>query len=282
MKKILFLMMALVLTLPILTGQSVEAAAKGRILLVASSQRTMTLKDGSQMDVGFYLNELAVPAQYLAQQGYEIVMATPSGERPVMDAGSNQAKFFGGNEAARAQAQAFTEKLPVISLAKADEELGSFDALFIPGGHAPMTDLMQNAELGTALRYFHEQKKTTAAICHGPVALLAALPQAAQLRQTIAAEDVNGAQTAAKDWIYAGYQMTMLSDLEEWPGELHKGTQMPFHIEQALQMAGGTIVNDGMYKSHVIHDRELITSENPQSDLALAKEIDQALQKKQK
>lgn len=279
MKKILFLVMLVALAMPTLNGQVVEAAAKGRILLVASSQQVMTLKDGSRMDVGFYLNELAVPAQYLAQQGYEIVMATPSGERPVMDAGSNSAKFFGGNEAARAQAQAFTEKLPVISLAKATGELKRFDALFIPGGHAPMTDLMQDAELSVVLHYFHEQNKPTAAICHGPVALLAALPQAVLFRQTIAADDVKGAQTAAKGWIYAGYQMTMLSDLEEWPGELHKGTQMPFRIEQALQMAGGTIVNAGMYKSHVVRDRELITGENPQSDVALAKALDEALQK---
>ena len=106
------------------------------------------------------------------------------------------------------------------------------------------------------------------------------MPQAAAFRQTIAADDVKGAQLASKDWIYEGYQMTMLSDLEEWPGELHKGTQMPFHIEQALQMAGGTIVNAGMYKSHVIRDRELITGENPQSDLELAKALEEAFQKK--
>lgn len=280
MRKILLFVMAVILSLPIFVGTPVEAASKGRILLVASSQQTMKLKDGSTMDVGFYLNELAVPAQYLAQQGYEVIMATPDGVRPVMDSGSNSAKFFGGSEDARAQAQAFTEKLPVISLKQAAVELEDFNALFIPGGHAPMTDLMQDEDLGMALRYFHEQGKPTAAICHGPVALLAALPQATAFRQTIAADDVKGAQIAAKDWIYTGYQMTMLSDLEEWPGELHKGTQMPFHIEQALQMAGGTIVNDGMYKSHVIHDRELITGENPQSDLALAKAIDEALQKK--
>ena len=76
MKKILLLVMAIVFTMPIFTGQSAEAAAKGRILLVASSQQTMTLKDGSQMDVGFYLSELAVPAQYLAQQGYEVVLVS--------------------------------------------------------------------------------------------------------------------------------------------------------------------------------------------------------------
>lgn len=278
MKQILMLVMAVVLVMPVFNGHVAEAAAKGRILLVASSGQSMQLKDGSQMKVGFYLNELAVPAQYLVSRGYEIVMATPSGEPPVMDAGSNNAKFFAGDEAARKQAQVFTEKLPVISLETANRELKSFDALFIPGGHAPMTDLMQSAELGITLRYFHENNKPTAAICHGPVALLAALPRPAEFRQALSADDVKEAQTA-KDWIYQGYQMTMLSDLEEWPGEVHKGTQMPFHIEPALQMVGAIIVNNGMYKSHVVHDRELITGENPQSDLALAKELDGALQK---
>ena len=56
--------------------------------MVASSENTMELKHHSQMNVGFFLNELAVPAQYLTDQGYTIIMATPSGKVPVMDAGT--------------------------------------------------------------------------------------------------------------------------------------------------------------------------------------------------
>jgi ABC-type uncharacterized transport system permease subunit len=72
MEKLFLVVMAMVFTMPFFTGHTAEAAAKGRILLVASSQQTMALKNGTKMDVGFYLNELAVPAQYLAKQGYEI------------------------------------------------------------------------------------------------------------------------------------------------------------------------------------------------------------------
>lgn len=53
---------------------------------------------------------------------------------------------------------------------------------------------------------------------------------------------------------------------------------MPFHVEQALQIAGGKMRVDGMYGSHVVHDRELITGQNPASDLELAKELDKSLQ----
>lgn len=85
---------------------------------------------------------------------------------------------------------------------------------------------------------------------------------------------------AAKNWIYSGYEMTVFSDAEEWPGEVAKGTEMPFHVEQALQIAGGKMRVDGMYGSHVVHDRELITGQNPSSAIELAKELAKTLQAK--
>ncbi len=67
--------------------------------------------------------------------------------------------------------------------------------------------------------------------------------------------------------------MTVLSDAEEWPGELQKGTEMPFHAEQTLQIAGGDMAEGALYPSHVVSDLELITSQNPASDIALAKTL---------
>ncbi|WP_298585744.1 hypothetical protein [uncultured Megasphaera sp.] len=58
-----------------------STAPKGTILVVASSQAKMEMKDKSQRDVGFYLNELAVPSEYLADHNYRIVLATPSGKK---------------------------------------------------------------------------------------------------------------------------------------------------------------------------------------------------------
>lgn len=211
----------------------------------------------------------------------DIVLATPSGKLATMDASSNDKKFFGGDDDARAKAVDFVEHLPVITLKSAAAgDLSQYAAVFIPGGHAPMTDLMQDEDLGTILRYAHEHQTITADICHGPVALLAALPNAAAYRTALASDDVRGAMKNADGWIYSGYQMTILSDAEEWPGEVAKGTQMPFHVEQALQIAGGTMVEQSLYQSHVVRDRELITGQNPASDIALGKAIDEAVTEK--
>ena len=270
----------LIMTGCVSANTSATTPSKGAILLVASSENTMELKHHSQMNVGFFLNELAVPAQYLTDQGYTIIMATPSGKVPVMDAGSNNAVFFGNDNAAREKALAFVSTLKPISLKQATAKLHNFDAVFVPGGHAPMTDLMQDKNLGTILQYFHETGKPTAMICHGPVAALAALPQAADFRQAMVADDINAAQRASKNWPYAGYRMTVLSNVEELPGEVKKQDQMPFHVADALQAAGAIVVEKGIYTSHVVRDRELITGQNPASDINLAKELVKALQEK--
>ena len=260
-----------------------EAATRGKVLVVASSESKMTLADGSQMNVGFFLNEFAVPTEYLAAKGYEIVLATPSGQAPVMDASSNDKKFFGGNESEWMKAQNFVKSLSPISLQAAiNGGLDEYVAIFVPGGHAPMTDLMQSPQLGEILRYFHAHQKPTAFICHGPVAMLSALPDAATYRQALVNRDTHGAMAAAKDWIYAGYEMTVLSDAEEWPGEVAKGTEMPFHVEQALQIAGGHMREDALYGSHVVRDRELITGQNPASDKALAQALDEVIREQVK
>lgn len=281
MKRIWMMLLALALLLPSMAADNAEAAAKGKILVVASSQDKMELADESIMNVGFFLNEFAVPTEYLAEKGYEIVLATPDGAKPVLDKGSNDKKFFGGNEAERAKAERFVNGLSPISLQAAiDGGLEQYAGIFVPGGHAPMTDLMQNEKLGVILRYFHAANKPTAFICHGPVAALAALPNAAAYRDALVKKDAKGAMEAAKGWIYNGYQMTVFSDAEEWPGEVGKGKEMPFHVEQALQIAGGVMVEGKLYQSNVIRDRELITGQNPASDNDLAKEFYKALSNK--
>ncbi|WP_289002220.1 type 1 glutamine amidotransferase domain-containing protein [uncultured Megasphaera sp.] len=273
MRYIVAILLALAAWLPFTFGQTAYAAAKGTILVVASSQKEMTMANGTTSSVGFFLNELAVPAEYLQERGYRIVLATPDGQRPYMDQGSNAKNFFGGDDAARAKAYAFTEALPVISLHEALAHVAAYDAVFVPGGHAPMTDLMQDPELGKILAYFHAQQKPTAFICHGLVAALSALPDAAAYRQALVSRQPQAAMAAAKDWIYKGYTMTVFSDGEEWPGEVKHGTEMPFHVEQALQIAGATVIEGPLFQSHIVHDRELITGQNPASDLALGKEL---------
>lgn len=59
-------------------------SSKKTILVIGSSADTFILKDGRREPVGYYLNELEVPGQAALDAGYEMVLATPSGNRPVM------------------------------------------------------------------------------------------------------------------------------------------------------------------------------------------------------
>src|SRR5262245_65957307 len=70
-----------------------------------------------------------------------------------------------------------------------DEGLDQYAAFFTPGGQAPVVDLMQDPELGTILRHFHDRKKPTAFLCHGPIASIAAMANAQQFRAEVIAGD---------------------------------------------------------------------------------------------
>ena len=55
---------------------------------------------------------------------------------------------------------------------------------------------------------------------------------------------------------------------------------MPVHITDAMQIAGGIVELGHMSESHVVRDRELITGQNPASDMELAETFYRALQGK--
>jgi len=89
----------------------------------------------------------------------------------------------------------------VICLARIEQQgYAHFDAVYIPGGHAPMQDLLKSTALGRLLVAFHHRNKATALVCHGPIALLSTLPNAAGFAATLEA----GAMPATPKWIYSG------------------------------------------------------------------------------
>jgi hypothetical protein len=87
---------------------------KGKILFVGSSADTIELKDGRKEVMGYYLNELAIPVQAAIDAGYEIVLATPKGEQPIVGQHSLAADHFGGSEAALQKAFDFVATNPGI------------------------------------------------------------------------------------------------------------------------------------------------------------------------
>ncbi|RNC67163.1 type 1 glutamine amidotransferase domain-containing protein [Proteiniphilum sp. X52] len=264
-----------------------DNTSKGTVLLVASSESSLKLTT-KEIPTGYYLDELAVPAQALIAAGYDIVVATPKGDTPVMDEKSNTAELFQNDENKLNEALNFVKTFPPmlnpISLSDAVKGgLDRFAAVYVPGGHAPMIDLMQDKNLGEILHHFHGKGKPTALLCHGPVATLAALPEANAYRQALAEGNKTAIENFGKDWIYSGYRMTIYSNEEEYDVEDYLGGKIEFYVADALRNAGGKVEKSAAKNMPlVVRDRELITGQNPASDHAIADELIKALEEMKK
>lgn len=148
---------------------------------------------------------------------------------------------------------------PVDLSSLSGEELATFDAVFAPGGHGPMVDLADNADVARLLSALHAEQAPIASLCHGPAMMLAA------------PERPDG------QWLFDGYRMTCFTDEEEdqtVPGRLG----LPWYVDTALKNAGA-VLDDGpaAWASHVVVDRHVITGQNPGSTEAVADAVIKAL-----
>lgn len=247
------------------------------VLVVLSDSDRLDLKDGKTLSTGFFLNELMQPVKVFIGEGHTVVFATPGGKAPTMDRKSDDVAYFDGSEQARKESRALMDTLkltsktgsPVITL-KQVARIGydKFDAVFVPGGHAPMQDLLKDRDLGALLRHFHAKSKVTGLTCHGTVALMATIPGA---RKYVAQLEQGQHLPPSASWIYAGYKMAAFTNEEEEQSKSFlEGGQMKLFPQDALVASGARFVAGKAWSNHVIEDRELISGQNPQSAVGVA------------
>ena len=80
--------------------------------------------------------------------GCLVVLATPDGDRPFIDAVSDSAESFGGDPDPHERAKAFVTDHPWMNRVRTlpsviGDELDEFAGLHVPGGHAMVFDLKQ-------------------------------------------------------------------------------------------------------------------------------------------
>lgn len=229
-----------------------------KVLMVVSGADAMTMRDGSAHPTGYWAEELAVSHRLLREAGVDVDLATPGGVRPTVDRISLEPENAGGE----AQAAELREYLDSISgeldrpLTLADVSVSEYDAVFIPGGHGPMVDLAEDADLGRLLVEADERKQIIAPLCHGPAALLSAT------------RDDGGFQ-------FAGRRMTVFTDAEELEGGT--GEQTPWFVEERLRERGAELDTGPNWSSKVVVDGNLISGQNPQSSADTAREVLSAL-----
>ncbi|MBI4405730.1 MAG: type 1 glutamine amidotransferase domain-containing protein [Deltaproteobacteria bacterium] len=278
-----------------------NAATSKKVLVVLSSENKITLKNGVQHPTGFFMSELIVPLRIFMKAGFEPVFATPKGKetRPVVDQIS-RVYWFDKEKKQKApwfkSEKEFSEILAFCidqglcshnsvegtlipkTLGEITKELSQFAGLFIPGGHAPMEDLWKDRNLGLILKNFHKNRKPVAAICHGPIALLAALDDPEGYIAAFEKNDEKLMAEKTKNWIYRDTLMTSFSTREEQqeePGQDNVlGDFVKFYPDQALDGAGARVlVRAAKWQNNVVTSEGLVTGENPFSDETLGRKF---------
>lgn len=247
---------------------------RGKVLIVLSSADELEIKDGKTFKTGFYLDELVVPLRKIVAAGFTPVFANPQGNAATIAPDSNNAMFFGGDDSARAEAVNYVESMAGIkhptTLAEIVQEgTDDYVGIFIPGGHAPLQDLVKDKNLGKILTAFHETGRPTAVLCHGPVALVSAVSDPEGFYRAMAAGDFQTANKIAAGWPYAGYRLTTFSTAEEMAIEGRLGGRIPFYTADALAEAGAHVDRVAAFHPNVVQDRELISGQQPFSSEAL-------------
>ena len=233
-----------------------------KVLVVVSAADFIWTQDRDSGSVrktpaGYFLSELGFPLARLLETGSEVTFASPGGVRPTMDRVSDSPSilYYKSADEYRSLRDLVTSQPGMQSPRVLEDltgaELAGFDALFVPGGHAPMTDLAESAAMARVLVHFHEKAKPTASLCHGPAAFLSANP-----------------------FPYAGYRMTALSDkeeqLQEFMNVYDTNVRLTWYVESGLAEAGARYERNLIkFTSRVVTDRELVTGQNPQSARAL-------------
>jgi len=228
------------------------------ILMIVTGANSLTMKDGSEHPTGFWAEELVTAHRDLVAAGHEVTIATPGGVAAPVDRGSLDPSQTGGEDAARELAE-YLDSIAAELAAPADIaaiDPASYDAVVLPGGHGPMTDLAFDANVGRVLVAANEAGTIIAPFCHGPAALLSA-------------KLTDGSNA------FAGRRLTVFTDEEERTGGT--GEQTPWWVETALRDAGAVIESAAPWSDHVVVDGNLITGQNPQSSASVARRVIDAL-----
>ncbi|KAI1159488.1 DJ-1/PfpI family protein [Nemania serpens] len=226
-----------------------------KVLIVLTS---VDYIEAANKPTGWYLSELSHPYDILTRAGVEVVTASPKGGvAPLEEASVTAYKDDASAQAFLAQKKPVWEQTRRISdfRGRADE----FAALFYPGGHGPMFDLVDDADSIAVIEEFVARGKTVAAVCHGPVAFLSA-------------------KRADGTPLLAGREATGFSNAEE--DVIGMSRFMPFLLEDRIRDVGATFRKAGENWGELVVVQDggkLITGQNPASAKGVGEAILKAI-----
>ena len=219
-----------------------------KILMVLTSHAEL---GNTGHKTGFWVEEFAAPYYAFIDAGAEVTLASVKGGQPPIDpnsaapdAATDATKRFDNDSAA--------QTLMANTKALGDVNASDFDAVFYPGGHGPLWDLVDNTDSISLIEDFIKTEKPVAAVCHASAVFL-------------------NAKNSDGSALVAGKKVTGFSNSEEAAMQLTD--IVPLLVEDELIKKGGDYQKTDDWGVLALVDGLLITGQNPASSELAAQKL---------
>jgi len=222
-------------------------AKRGKILAVVTSTEQMGVAGKS---TGYELTELARAYYVFQANGFEVEIASPLGGKPpaVLDDDD-----MGAFDYAFLNDELAQDKVNK-SIALADVDPQTYQAVYFVGGKGTMWDFPDNAHIQNLVRTLYEQQKVVGAVCHGPSALVnVTLSDGSSLVEQRQVSSFTNSE-----------ELFLIPDAKQ---------VFPFLLEDKLKTKGAEFVAASDYLEQVTVDGQLVTGQNPWSVWRLAEDM---------
>ncbi|MEO8532916.1 MAG: type 1 glutamine amidotransferase domain-containing protein [Flavobacterium sp.] len=220
-----------------------ETKMNKKILIIVSNANAI---GPNNRRTGIFLPEVAHPYAEFDKANYQIDFASLTGDTPYLDA-LNLANDPENLTFLTGKGWETMQKAVKLS----DVDVSKYDAIFVPGGLAPMVDMPQNELLKKVIKETYERNAVVGAVCHGPVSLL-------------------NVKLSNGSYLVNGKNITSFTDEEE---KGYAVADVPFLLETALTKQGAKFHAAANWSAHSIADGNLVTGQNPASAKGVAEKM---------
>lgn len=230
------------------------AGKRSKVLVVFTERKNMTMGNGLAFSTGNHPVEALLPMLHLKNAGFEFEIATPSGLPVVFEMWAmpqKDAAVVGFYDELKSHFENPRSLHDVLE--ESAHQADSYAAVFVPGGHGAMLGIPEDPNVGSLLRWAHDNGLFTISLCHGPGAFLATTLQ-------------------GREFLYAGYEMAVFPDSVDKMTPLigYLPGAMPWRLAEKLGNLGARVVNTKADDT-VCVDRKLITGASPDAANELGK-----------
>lgn len=197
---------------------------------------------------GFWLEELAAPYYTFKDAGVELTLASPKGGRPPLDPKSDDSDAqTDATRRFRDDALANEQLASTVKLSEVNAV--DYDAIFYPGGHGPLWDLVSDQNSIRLIEEFWLAEKPVSSVCHAPIVLANARDSSGE--SIVKDREVTGFTNSEED----GVGLTEI---------------VPMLVEDTMISLGAKYSKAGDWEIYTRQDGNLITGQNPASSEQVA------------